>query len=124
MVFENVTLFEVHLDDAQFGPGAGRASDDARDEAVDAVRRDADERATGSEPTDEEGSGRSRIAKLAVASVVVSVVATLAARRLTGRDDEPAFDAGDADEVEPAPYTPETTDEGEPAASSAAARDE
>ncbi|MFC7140103.1 hypothetical protein ACFQMA_09685 [Halosimplex aquaticum] len=129
MVFENVTLFEVHLDDAQFGPRDARP-DDARGGSDEAARRDADGRGaeTGSgadsESTDGTGSGRGRFAKLAVASVVVSVVATVAARRLAGRGADPEFDADGLDDVQPAPSAAETAEETDRVAGPSGARDE
>jgi len=108
MVLENVTLFEVHLDDAQFTADAGGSS--ALDEAT--TGREASD---AGEPVEEDGSEttqafvddstdrdadespevdatarrvRGRIAKLAITGITVSVVAIVARRRLAGRDSE------------------------------------
>lgn len=103
MVFENVTLFEVHLDDARFSADADRpdgrgANTDARRDRADGRRAVdeavADDAAAETEPADsgavaDEPNGRGRFVKLAAASVVVSVVATVVARRVAGRDDDP-----------------------------------
>jgi hypothetical protein len=91
MVFENVTLFEVHLDDAQFGADAGRsdgrrADADGRRAVVDAGAVADTEPADGHET--ESPSGRGRFVKLAAASVVASVVATVVARRVGDRGDD------------------------------------
>jgi len=95
MVFENVTLFEVHLDDAQFTADAGRSdgrgadADDRRvgDGAV------ADDAVVETEPAADgetgAASGRGRFVRLAAASVVVSVAATVVARRIVGRGGDP-----------------------------------
>ncbi|ELZ26339.1 hypothetical protein C475_09122 [Halosimplex carlsbadense 2-9-1] len=115
MVFENVTLFEVHLDDARFSADTGRS---------DGRRAEADDRHAGDETVADDGavetetaggdettgsSGRGRFVKLAAASVVVSAVATVVARRVAGRGDDPvavdlesgdAFDDAAADEPE------------------------
>lgn len=100
MVFENVTLFEVHLDDARFDARAGgvdgsdadpaeAVEDRAHEERVD------DERAAESETAEASAGGRGRVAKLILASVVVSVAATVVARRFAGGDDDPvAVDLG------------------------------
>ncbi|MFC7193663.1 hypothetical protein ACFQL4_01845 [Halosimplex aquaticum] len=77
-----------------------------------------------SESTDGTGSGRGRFAKLAVASVVVSVVATVAARRLAGRGADPEFDADGLDDVQPAPSAAETAEETDRVAGPSGARDE
>ncbi|QPV62055.1 hypothetical protein I7X12_15050 [Halosimplex litoreum] len=91
MVFENVTLFEVHLDDAQFSSDAGR-SDGRRADAVDDEAVVDAEAVADAEPADgratDSPSGRGRFVKLAAASVVLSVVATVVARRVAGRGDE------------------------------------
>ncbi|WP_436931346.1 hypothetical protein [Halosimplex halobium] len=84
MVFENLTLFEVHLDDAQFGTDAGRS--DERDADVALPEPDSDD----DRETADSSGGRGRFVKLAVASVVVSVAATLVARRVAGGDDSVA----------------------------------
>jgi hypothetical protein len=82
MVFENLTLFELHVEDAQFGPTtlpdgeqatAESETDEAPDETTDTGRR--------------EGGARRRVLLLAVASVAVSVAATALARRLAGADE-------------------------------------
>ncbi|WP_436923391.1 hypothetical protein [Halosimplex amylolyticum] len=129
MVFENVTLFEVHLDDAQFGPRDGRSGDDSRSESVAVERSDAGEPEVGTDSggeasADAEGSGRGRFAKLAVASVVVSVVATVVARRLAGRGDDSEFDERGGDEFESGQYGAETADETEPVAGPSGAGDD
>jgi len=110
MVFENVTLFEVHLDDAQFSADAGGADDGAESDAherraapVDDRRveeRGADDAAAVDESeSPERSSGRGRFVKLAAASVVVSVVATVVARRIAGRGEDPIEVNQDADRV-------------------------
>ncbi|WP_436906925.1 hypothetical protein [Halosimplex marinum] len=119
MVLENVTLFEVHLDDAQFTADAGRADDrdDAgerdRPTAADAERVADVERVGDAEAAEREGSaegssGPGRFLKLTAASVAVSVLATVVARRIAGRDDDPvavdpaaAGEFGDADDTDP-----------------------
>ena len=103
MVFENVTLFEVHLDDAQFSADAGLAadadaSDDDRRVDDEAAPRVDDVAVDEGAPT-EGSSGRGRFVRLAAASVVVSVVATVVARRIAGRGDDPVEVDLDADRV-------------------------
>jgi hypothetical protein len=77
MVFENLTLFELHLEDAQFGPTSLPDLD-----AVESAEE------SGEEP-DQTAAGGSRRRGLALllASVAVSLVATVVARRLAGADD-------------------------------------
>ncbi|MFB6201733.1 MAG: hypothetical protein ABEI98_06955 [Halorhabdus sp.] len=81
MVFDKLTLFEVHLEDAAFGPNAAR-----------------DRSETDDEPTVEAASSDSSgisIGRLVVASVVLSVAVSILARKLVGDEDEPevAIDA-------------------------------
>jgi hypothetical protein len=129
MVLENVTLFEVHLDDAQFSADAGGsdgrgADSDARRAGDGVAVADA---AAGTESVDAgevapESSGRGRVLKLAAASVALGVVATVVARRVAGRGDESvevdletdaAFDdpeAADESERTDGPVTTSTPD--------------
>ncbi|ACV11237.1 hypothetical protein Huta_1054 [Halorhabdus utahensis DSM 12940] len=82
MVLENLTLFEVHLDNARIGPSI----DDEDNPETDAP--------TADETTDGDGCASS-VGRLVVASVVVSIVVSLIARKLAGDDTEPdvAIDA-------------------------------
>lgn len=129
MVFENVTLFEVHLDGAQFGWGTGRSTDDRRTESTDVTRRGAGGPTVGTgsgvadDSADDEGSGRGRVAKLAVAIVLVSVVATVVARRLARRTD-PEFGVDSPDDVEPESYATDATGRSGHAAGPSAAGDQ
>jgi len=76
MVLENLTLFEVHLDNARIGPSI----DDEDDPETDAP--------TADDTTDGDGCGSS-VGRLVVASVVVSIVVSLIAWKLAGDDEEP-----------------------------------
>lgn len=75
MAFENLTLFEISLDDAQFGPRSlGRGSGGGDD---------------GAEPGDTESAAtRGRLASLAVLALV-TVGAALYWRRASGVDVPP-----------------------------------
>ncbi|WP_136690111.1 hypothetical protein [Halorhabdus amylolytica] len=85
MVFENLTLFEVHLEDATFSPtqilGEGEADDERPAGSDDRAAANEHE-----EPTD--GNGWGRVLALVVASLVVSVVI----RKLVGDAEEPEVD--------------------------------
>lgn len=131
MVFDTVTLFEVHLDGAQFGPATTADRDDEdRLKRPAAPRRDSDSSSgkprhvTAVEPpaesADDGGSGLGRFAKFAVVGVVLSVVAALVVKRLASRGD-PDFDVESPDTVENEPYT---SGEGGPVAGPSTARDE
>ncbi|WP_135665253.1 hypothetical protein [Halorhabdus rudnickae] len=87
MVFENLTLFEVHLEDATFSPtqSLGEGTDDERSAGGD-DQSTADEHEA---PTD--GAGVGRVLALVVASVVASIVVTVVIRQLVG-DEEPEVD--------------------------------
>ena len=86
MVFENLTLFEIHLEDADFGPcGAeGAQADVGGEQSGDETPENADA-----------GDEGPPVGRLILASVVVSIVVALLARKLAGDDDEPdvAIDA-------------------------------
>lgn len=91
MVFENLTIFEVHLEDAQFGPESMGESEEPEASETNAKVSD--------EVADSEDEGGVPVKRLIVASVLVSIVATVAARRLFG-DDEPEVEIDTADESE------------------------
>lgn len=76
MVLENLTLFEVHLDDLDLG--SRRGGDDERD----ADAEPADE-------SDASGGGKRRILALVGASLAMSVVVAVVASRLAGSDEPP-----------------------------------
>jgi hypothetical protein len=106
MVLENVTLFEVHLDDAQFTADAGGSDRSegvrAEDVRVDDEAVDDSEAVEGAE-TGGESSGRGGFLRLAAASVALSLVATVVARRVAGRGDDPVevdLDAADYGDTE------------------------
>ncbi|WP_459194632.1 hypothetical protein [Halosimplex sp. J119] len=131
MAFDNVTLFEVHLDGAQFGPATTSDRDDeGRSERPAAPRRDSETRSgksapvTAAEPsaesTDDGGSGRNRVVALVAASVVLSVIATVVAKRLASRGD-PDLDVDSPENAESEPYTSEG---GSPVAGPSAPRDQ
>lgn len=78
---EKLTLFEFHLDGAQFGPRS------LTDEAVEESTED-DETA--------ESTGGNRVLRLVAASILVSLIATAIARRFAGNDeDELVVDDGE-----------------------------
>lgn len=64
MAFDNVTLFELHLDGARFGPGEEPDADEARDQG--------------------RSGGRGRALALLALSIGVSLVVAAAARRVVG----------------------------------------
>lgn len=70
---EKLTLFELHFDDAQFGPRSLNDDTDAETTMTD-------------EPVDAESAGGSRILRLVAASIVFSLIATAIARRFAGDD--------------------------------------
>ena len=84
MVFDNVTLFEVHFDDATFSPPF-RADDDADHETVDAegtdARSDAEVRDTG---------GRGRLGAVVGLVVLAGAATAVARRRRSSADDADA----------------------------------
>ncbi|WP_435348083.1 hypothetical protein [Haloarchaeobius sp. HRN-SO-5] len=86
MAFEKLTLFEIRLDDAHFGD-SNEYEFDGEDGAESAEM----ESVSG-------GSRARRVAGLVAASVLVSVAAALAARRLLGGDEDE--EAGEAAEIE------------------------
>ena len=75
MVFEKLTLFELHFEESQFGP---KAFGESEGEEVTE---------TEAEP-EESGGGVSRLLLLVGVSLLLSVAAALAARRFFGSDDE------------------------------------
>jgi len=81
MVLDKLTLFEVHLEDASFGPN------------VTGDRSEAEDEPTVEDEAPEE-SGIS-VGRLVVASVLFSVVVSLVAWKLAGEDEDPdvAIDA-------------------------------
>lgn len=86
MAFDDVTLFELHIDGAQFGPGespgAERTSEGARD----------------AEP--ERSGGRGRALALVALSIGVSLVVATAARRIAGDGERLEIEAlGDVEAV-------------------------
>lgn len=87
MVLDKLTLFEVHLEDASFGPNLGPEESEGVDEPT-----------VEDEPAD--GGGIS-VGRLVVASVVLSVVVSVLAWKLTGDDEESdvAIDAPEEDDA-------------------------
>ncbi|WEL16735.1 hypothetical protein SVXHr_0555 [Halorhabdus sp. SVX81] len=81
MVLENLTLFEVHLDNARIGPGMANEDEPEPEATVADEAADADD-------------GRS-IGRLVIASIVVSIVVSVLAWALTDEDEQPdvAIDA-------------------------------
>ena len=76
MVFENITLFELHLENSRFGPSFG-------DEDVEAEEEYADE---GEQSEDSSGGGIGRV----IGALVLMVVVGLAVRRFrSGGEAEP-----------------------------------
>jgi len=92
MVFENLTIFEVHLEDAQFGPETMGESEEPEPGEPKAQAID--------EPAEGEDEGGVPIGRLIVASVIVSIVATVVARRLLGGDEEPEVEIDAPEESE------------------------
>jgi len=84
MAFENITLFEFDLQDAQFGP----RDLDVPDRVKGKVRSSDDEVAADVETDTEEDSGGVGIGRMIVMALVVSIAATLIARRLRGGKEE------------------------------------
>jgi len=85
MAFENITLFEFDLQDAQFGP----RDLDVPDRVKGKVRSSDDEVAADVETdTEDEDSGGVGIGRMIVMALVVSIAATLIARRLRGGKEE------------------------------------
>lgn len=86
MVFENLTLFELHFEDAQFGPRTMGESEESAEIEMAA------------EETEPSG-GRRRYLPLVVVAVVVAAVAV---RRYRGRGDEAdiEIETTDAEEAE------------------------
>ncbi|MFW5978317.1 MAG: hypothetical protein ACOCP2_03685 [Halohasta sp.] len=78
---DEITLFELHLDDARFGTNDTVATDQSVSDA------------------DTETSGPS-VAKLVLASLFLSIAVTVLVRRLVGDDTEDADESDDPIEVE------------------------
>jgi hypothetical protein len=87
MVFDNVTLFEVHFDDATFSPPF-RADDDADHETVDAEGTDAP-----SDAAVRDTGGRGRLGAVVGLVVLAGVATAVVRRRRTTAEDGD----GDAD---------------------------
>ncbi|MFW5974544.1 MAG: hypothetical protein ACOCPZ_04115 [Natrialbaceae archaeon] len=87
MVLENLTLFEVHLENARIGPNRATASNP----------EGAAEDASGDreETVDDTADGGPSIGRLVVASVLLSVVVSVLAWKLASDDEDPevAIDA-------------------------------
>jgi len=85
MVFENVTLFELHFDGARFGPGLREDGTDGEDRDVPVEDSPHD---VPAEDTDVAGSGsprRSRVAPALLAlSVAIAAVAIVRRVRASG----------------------------------------
>lgn len=88
MAFDKITLFEFDLQDAQFGP----KSMDVPDKFSGTVGTDEDDEGhegdVEAEFETEDSSGGPSIGRMILFAVVMSVVATLVARRLGGDDEE------------------------------------
>lgn len=88
MAFDEVTLFEFDLTDAQFGPESMDVPDKFSG-SVGTDEGDEDHGATAeAEFETEDESGGPSLGRMIVMALVVSVVATLLARRLRGGDEE------------------------------------
>jgi hypothetical protein len=104
-MLDKITVLEIRLDAPQFGTrgvvaDAGRESDERRDiEGDRRVTGFEDERTHAGNRADA-GIGISRILGLVLASVVVSVAATLIANRLFGDDDDGTGESTEAVGVE------------------------
>lgn len=99
MAFDEVTLFRFDLTDAQFGPREMDVPDRVKGK-VDTGSSDDDVEAT---VESEDESGGPGIGGMIVMAVVVSIVATLIARRLRGGDEDEAESAQIEFEDETAP---------------------
>lgn len=101
MAFDEVTLFEFDLEGAQFGPKevdvperfSGRTETEPEEATTDVE----------AETDAEDESGGPSLGRMVLMAIVVSVVATLVARRLRGGDDEAETTQIEFDEDEEAP---------------------
>lgn len=93
MVLDKLTLFELHFDDAQFGPARMTTGGDDADEtaATPELEDETSEDAPATETESGDG-GMGRALALAGFSVLLSVAVTLLARRLSGDDGETTLD--------------------------------
>ena len=83
----NITLFEIHLDEAVFeanAPFAGESDEEAAESAI----------GTEAEPTSDEGDGPPAVVPLVMGLVVLVALAAIL-RKLRGGDDEDDFDEGE-----------------------------
>lgn len=76
MGLDKLTLLEVHVEDASFGPNMGSDGSEAEDEPI--VEDEAD---------DESGIS---VGRLVVASVVLSAIVSILAWKRSGDDEQPA----------------------------------
>ena len=74
MVFENLTLFEIHFEDATIGPNVNTDEPDAQSEGR-----------IGDKATEDGGVS---VGRLVIASVVVSIVVRLLVRKLAGERED------------------------------------